>query len=124
MFKREIYQERRAKLRAEMGSGQLLFLGNDEASINFKHNWYPYRQDSTFLYYFGISLPGLVGVIDCDADKDYIFGNDYEIDDIVWTGPQPTIAELGEQVGVSHTGSLEKLGKIVQADCQDRKSVV
>ncbi|AWW29730.1 aminopeptidase P family protein [Echinicola strongylocentroti] len=117
MFKKEIYQERRAKLRAEMGKGQLLFLGNDEASINFDHNWYPFRQDSTFLYYFGISLPGLVGVIDCDADKDYIFGDDYEIDDIVWTGPQPTIAELGEQVGVVNTAPLRKLADFIKADC-------
>ncbi|GAB3660127.1 aminopeptidase P family protein [Echinicola sediminis] len=116
MFNRDIYIERRAKLKAKMGSGQLLFLGNDEASINFAHNWYPYRQDSTFLYYFGISLPGLVAVIDCDEDKDYIFGNDYEIDDIVWTGPQPTIAALGEQVGVVHTAPLSQLSKVLRAD--------
>ncbi|MBD8490122.1 aminopeptidase P family protein [Echinicola sp. CAU 1574] len=118
MFNKEIYQQRRAELKARMGSGQLLFLGNDEASINFKHNWYPYRQDSTFLYYFGISLPGLVAVIDCDEDKDYIFGNDYEIDDIVWTGPQPTIAELAEKVGVSHTAPLSKLDALVKGHCQ------
>ncbi|WP_215224592.1 aminopeptidase P family protein [Echinicola shivajiensis] len=118
MFNREIYKERRAQLKAKMGSGQLLFLGNDEASINFKHNWYPFRQDSTFLYYFGLSLPGLVAVIDCDEDKDYIFGNDYEIDDIVWTGPQPTIAELAEKAGVSNTGSLSKLANTVKGDCQ------
>ncbi|GGZ41500.1 Xaa-Pro aminopeptidase [Echinicola pacifica] len=115
MFDIEIYKARRAKLRATVGSGKILLLGNDEASINFAHNWYPYRQDSTFLYYFGLSIPGLIGVLDCDGDQDYLFGNDYQIDDIVWTGPQPTLRELGEKVGVESTFPLAKVSAQLNA---------
>ncbi|MFY0686662.1 MAG: aminopeptidase P family protein [Cyclobacteriaceae bacterium] len=109
LFEPHIYKARRDQLRATVGSGKLLILGNDEASINFKDNWYPFRQDSTFRYYFGISLPGLVGVLDADSGDDFIFGNDLTIDDIIWTGPQPTVMDLAQQVAVTQTKPLGKL---------------
>lgn len=83
--------------------------GNEESSMNYADNTYHFRQDSTFLYYFGISHPGLIGVIDIDNDREIIFGNDYTIDDIVWMGPQPTIAERAGSCGVAHVQPVDKL---------------
>jgi len=109
MFKADTYKERRAKLREKIGSGSILIVGNDESSMNFKDNWYHFRQDSTFLYFFGINLPGLAAVINCDTGDETIFGDELTIDHIVWTGSQPTIAELAEQCGVSKTQPLAKV---------------
>ena len=109
MFSKEIYINRRKKLKAKFKSGILLFLGNDESSMNYLDNTYHFRQDSSFIYYFGIDHPGLVGLMDLDNDKDFIFGNDFTIDDIVWMGSQPTIKERSESVGISNTGSISDL---------------
>ncbi|MDN3670549.1 aminopeptidase P family protein [Echinicola jeungdonensis] len=117
MFEAKIYQERRKKLKQAMGTGQLLFLGNEESSRNFKDNWYPFRQDSTFLYYFGIDKPGMIGLIDCDEDKEYLFGNDLKIDEIVWTGPKPTMVELGKKVGIDQNAPLKKLKDLIRQGC-------
>ena len=106
MFEKEIYVKRRENLKAAFQSGKLLFLGNDECGINYVDNTYYYRQDSTFLYYFGISKPGLVALIDIDEDAEYLFGDDATIDLIVWTGSQPRVAEMAERVGVRRTGDL------------------
>jgi len=108
MFAKEIYIGRREKLKAQFQTGKLLFLGNDECGINYADNTYFYRQDSTFLYYFGISKPDLIALIDIDEDKEYIFGDDATIDLIVWTGSQPRIEELAEQAGIRHTGNLSE----------------
>ncbi len=117
MFETKVYQQRRKQLKETMVSGQLLFLGNNESSRNFKDNWFPFRQDSTFLYYFGIDKPGMIGLIDCDEDKDYLLGNDLVIDEIVWTGQKPTMADLGESVGVDKTAPLKKLNDLIRQDC-------
>ena len=101
LFASQTYKDRRDALKKKLGKGVVLILGNDESSINFKDNWYPFRQDSTFLYYFGLNLPGLTAMIDIDNDRDIIFGNELSIDDIVWTGPQPSLAELAEKVAVT-----------------------
>ena len=87
----------------------LLFLGNQESSINFKDNWYPYRQDSTFLYYFGLNLPGLHALIDLDSVEEIIFGDELTLDEIVWRGPQPTMADMSAKVGILDTRPLEKM---------------
>jgi Xaa-Pro aminopeptidase len=108
MFAKEIYIGRREKLKAQFQTGKLLFLGNDECGINYADNTYFYRQDSTFLYYFGINKPDLIALIDIDEDKEYIFGDDATIDLIVWTGSQPRIEELVEQAGIRHTGNLSE----------------
>lgn len=96
------YINRRKQLAHKVGSGLILLLGNSEASINFKDNWYPFRQDSSFLYYFGISQPDLVGLIDIDGGNEYLFGEESTIDQIVWTGVLPSLVELGEKIGVSN----------------------
>ena len=109
MFKKEIYINRRKQLKSQFDNGILLFLGNEESSMNYLDNTYRYRQDSTFLYYFGLDYPGLVGIIDLDNDKDFIFGDDLTIDHIVWMGAQPTIAQRSEKAGVANTGSMSQM---------------
>lgn len=109
MFSKETYISRREELKKHFQSGILLFLGNDECGINYEDNTYFYRQDSSFLYYFGINKPNLVALIDIDENKEYIFGDEATIDSIVWTGAQPSVKELAEQVGIGNTDSLSKL---------------
>ena len=109
MFNKETYINRRNQLKKQFKSGILLFLGNEESSMNYLDNTYHFRQDSSFLYYFGLDYPGLVGIIDLDDDKDIIFGDDLTIDHIVWMGSQPTIKERSEKVGISTTGQLNEL---------------
>lgn len=100
MFSKETYVNRRAELKKRVGSGMLLFLGNDDCGCNYADNTYPYRQDSTFLYYFGLPFAGLSAVIDIDNDREIIFGDELTIDDIVWMGTQPTLHEKAHSVGV------------------------
>lgn len=109
MFQQNTYIERRKILKEKVGSGLILLLGNDESPMNYADNTYHFRQDSTFLYYFGNSHPGLAAIIDIDNNREMIFGDDYTIDDIVWMGPQPTIAERAEKVGITQTLPLKKL---------------
>lgn len=103
MFAKDTYVQRRALLKKAIGSGILLFLGNDEAGLNYEDNTFRYRQDSTFLYYFGLSFAGLSAVIDIDEEREIIFGDELSIDHIVWMGTQPTLKEKSERVGISHT---------------------
>ena len=103
MFSTKTYIQRRKELASRVGSGRLLFLGNDQAPMNYADNTYSFRQDSTFLYYFGLDSEGLAAVIDIDDDREIIFGNDPTIDDIVWMGTQPPLAEKAERVGVRET---------------------
>jgi len=103
MFAKETYVKRREQLKKTVASGILLFLGNDECGMNYEDNTYPYRQDSTFLYFFGLPYAGLAAIIDIDNDKEIIFGDELTIDHIVWMGTQPTIKEKSERIGVSST---------------------
>ena len=109
MFKKETYIARREQLRKDVGSGLIIIQGNHEAPCNYPDNTYWFRQDSTFLYFFGLQREDLVGVLDCDNGKDYIFANDYDIDDIIWTGPLPSVSELAASVGVDNSGDLKAL---------------
>ena len=109
MFATEIYTRRRANLRKTVKSGIILLLGNDESPMNYADNGYHFRQDSTFLYFFGIQHPFLAGILDCDTGDEIIFGNDLTVEDFVWMGPQPTLATQALQVGVTRTGDLASL---------------
>jgi Xaa-Pro aminopeptidase len=102
MFSTSIYKQRRRELTAKVGSGMILLLGNDESPMNYADNTYHFRQDSTFLYYFGINFPGVAALINIDSDQEIIFADDYTIDDIVWMGPQPTVAERAAVAGVTN----------------------
>lgn len=114
MFKSEVYKKRREELHKKLRSGIALFIGNTEAPMNYPDNTYHFRQDSDFLYFFGIDLPGLTGLMDFDSGKDFIFGNDYDIDDIIWMGPQPTVHELALKCGVTETATIPKLDETIQ----------
>jgi Xaa-Pro aminopeptidase len=118
MFEREVYINRRQKLASQVKKGIGVFIGNVEAPMNYPANTYHWRQDSDFLYFFGLDLPGLTGVIDFDSHEEIIFGNDVDIDDIIWMGPQPTIAGLSESVGVKKSypvaGLKELIGKALE----------
>lgn len=114
MFSKETYIQRRQQLAQTMKSGLLLFLGNGVASYNYRDNNYLFRQDSTFLYLFGLDYEGLAAVIDIDANETIIFGDELTIDDIIWTGVQPTIAEKSAAVGVEKTLPLSALATYIQ----------
>ncbi|MDD4515070.1 aminopeptidase P family protein [Massilibacteroides sp.] len=101
MFSKETYIARRAKLKETVGSGLLLFLGNEESGMNYADNTYHFRQDSTFLYFFGLAHAGLAAIIDIDNDREIIFGDELSIDAIVWMGTQPSLKNLSELVGIS-----------------------
>lgn len=109
MFTPEIYTARRAALRKKIKSGVILLPGNNDAPINYPSNAYGFRQDSNFLYYFGLRQPGFVGVIDVDRDTDCLYANEWTMDDLVWMGPQPTVREQAAQVGVKSSGNLQEL---------------
>ncbi len=106
---KETYIRRRKQLKHDMQRGLLLFLGNDEVGMNYADNTYRFRQDSTFLYFFGMDYAGLAAIIDVDEDSETVFGNELTIDDIVWTGTQPSLSEKASAVGITKTMPLNKL---------------
>jgi len=116
MFNKQVYINRRNKLKSEMSSGLVLVLGNVDAAFNYPDNQYHFRQDSNFLYFFGLDMAGLAGIIDIDNDKEYLFGNDVTMDDVIWMGDQPTINELGAQVGVEKTMPFAEIKNFVQKE--------
>lgn len=103
IFNTSVYSTRRQALLQNMGSGLIILMGNEESSMNYKDNTYPFRQDSTFLYYFGLDVAGLAAAIDTESGEVVIFGNELSMDDIVWTGPLPSVKEMASTVGVSLT---------------------
>lgn len=114
MFHKNIYIRRREVLKKNFEGDLLLFVGNEESAMNYADNAYHFRQDSSFLYYFGVDHPGLFGVVDTADGTDYIFGNDLTIDDIVWMGSQPTIAERSHDAGIESTGTLNQFYKFIE----------
>lgn len=115
MFPVKTYVARRAELRAKLGSGLILLPGNQPAPNNYPNNAYYFRQDSTFLYYFGLDVPSLAGVIDADSGEEVLFGDDFTVDDIIWTGPQPTLRELGARAGVADCRPLAAMADFLAA---------
>jgi Xaa-Pro aminopeptidase len=113
MFSKEIYTTRRRKLAATVSGGLILLPGNEESPMNYADNTYHFRQDSTFLYYFGIDQASLGGIIDTDSGESMLFGNDYDIDMIVWTGVVPSIKSLGEKVGVTNVSPFTSMQTVV-----------
>ena len=112
MFKSEVYIRRRADLQKKINTGLAIFIGNSEAPMNYPANTYHFRQDSDFLYFFGLDIPGFAGVIDFDSGKEWIFGNDFDLDDIIWMGPQHTVKELASRCGVINTAPFSRLEEI------------
>ena len=114
MLNRQLYIQRRSILKETIKKGIILFLGNEDSPMNYPDNPYPFRQHSSFLYYFGINRPSLTALIDIDNGLEIIFGDEYSMDDIVWMGNKPTIAELAEKVGVYEVLPTVKLFTILR----------
>ncbi|WKN30926.1 aminopeptidase P family protein [Porifericola rhodea] len=122
-FEAQVYIHRRKVLKEQFTDGLILLMGNNESSMNFRDNWYPFRQDSSFLYYVGIDTPELACVIDLDEDQEIVFGDDLSMDHIIWTGPLPSVADRAAQVGISQTDSLSALHKYLQTARQKNRKI-
>ena len=110
MFSKETYIKRRQELKRLVGEGVVILFGNNEAPYNYPANAYsPMRQDSSFLYYFGQHRDGLLGVIDIDSDREWLFGDDIDVEDIVWMGFTPSVADLAAEVGITKTAPMKSL---------------
>lgn len=115
MFSKDTYIRRRAELKKLVGNGVIILFGNNEAPANYPANAYaPMRQDSSFLYYFGQHRDGLVGVIDIDNDTEILFGDDIDVEDIVWMGYTPSVADLAAEVGVTKTAPMADLTSYIK----------
>ena len=124
MFSKEVYINRRAELKTLVKEGVIILFGNNESPCNYPGNaYYPFRQDSSFLYYFGQKRDGLVGVIDCDNNKECLIGDDIDIDDIVWFGSVDSVADLAEQVGVAHSAPMKTLQEICDAAKKSNRKI-
>lgn len=123
MFSKETYIARRNELASLVSGGLVLLPGNEESPMNYADNTYHFRQDSTFLYYFGIDQASLAGIIDADSGESILFGDDYSIEMIVWTGVVPSIASLGEQVGVSNVKSFSSLQSVIYEAISVRRPI-
>ncbi len=112
MFSKQTYLSRRNELKRLVGSGVIILFGNNESPCNYPSNAYsPFRQDSSFLYYFGLAQPGLVGVIDVDNDSELLFGDDIDIEDIVWYGSVDSVSQMAASVGVAQTAPMSALSQ-------------
>ncbi|MCW3805375.1 aminopeptidase P family protein [Plebeiibacterium marinum] len=114
MFKKEVYINRRKALKHKVGSGIILLLGNNESPMNYEDNTYPFRQDSTFLYFVGLQVPSLITVFDVDEGKDILFGDDLTMDMIVWMGSQPVLSEYAAKSGIEEVRPLKDLVSYIE----------
>ena len=113
MFDTATYIRRRNELKKLVKEGIIILFGNNESPANFPNNgYYPFRQDSSFLYYFGLQRDGLVGIIDIDNDKDILVGNDINIEDIVWYGSVESMTEMMQRCGAQETLPMKALKTI------------
>ncbi len=123
MFSANTYRSRREELRRRIGNGLILIPGNTFSPNNYPNNAYYFRQDSTFLYYFGLNLPTLTGVIDAESGEEMLFGDDFTVEDIIWTGPQPRLVELGAGVGVSNCQPLKALDGVLATAMKQGRNI-
>ena len=122
LFSKNTYTERRARLRQLVGHGLIVLMGNNESPMNYPSNTYKFRQDSSFLYFFGQHRDGLVGVIDADSGAETLLGDEIDIDDIVWYGEVTSVVQMAEECGVAHTAPMAALTEMVaQAQKAGRK---
>lgn len=115
LFSKSTYVKRRNELKKLVGSGLIVLFGNNDSPANYPSNTYKFRQDSSFLYYFGLHRNGLVGVIDVDNDREYLVGDEIDIEDIVWYGSVTSVAEMAEMTGVARTAAMRELPAIVES---------
>ncbi len=114
MFSKEIYTARRKNLTKQVSGGLVFLPGNSDVPFNYPANTFTFRQDSSFLYFFGVKQPDIIGIIDVDSGEDYMFGNDVDIDDIIWMGEQPTMKEFAGKNGVKNAFPLSKVDEFIE----------
>lgn len=123
MFSKETYIARRAELCRRIGNGLILLPGNQNTPNNYPNNAYYFRQDSTFRYFFGLNVPAVAGLIDAQTGEAELFGDDFTVEDIIWTGPQPTLHDMGAEVGVEHTHPLNELADVLRRAIEHNRTV-
>ena len=127
MFAKDVYVSRRSvllqKMRQAGQSGLVLFIGNAEAPAQYKDNCYKWRQDSTWLYYFGLDEPLMAAVLDIDSGAETLFADDVDIDDIIWMGPQPTVRSKADAAGVAHTAPYAALANAITPARKEGRSI-
>lgn len=114
MFPASTYETRRRDLARQVGDGQILILGNSEAPMNYRANTYPFRQDSSFLYYTGLDTPGLSILVDAASGRSTLFGHELTVEDIVWVGMQPTLQEMAARSGIHEVKQPDILAGLVK----------
>lgn len=123
MFDLNTYVDRRNRLKDQLDEGLVLFLGHEESPRNYVDNPYPFRQDSSFLYFWGVDAPGLAAVIDLDADAEILFGHDPTLSEVVWMGALPSLSERGARIGVSDCRDMDRLDGVVQRALEQERTV-
>lgn len=106
-----------------VGSGLIVLLGNEESSMNYKDNLYPFRQDSSFLYFFGIDRPALIGIIDIDSDSEILFGDDFTTEEMIWTGYREPLNLLSESIGISIVKPKKDLWSFIRLATEQKKKI-
>ena len=124
MFSKETYVSRRAELKKLVKSGIIILFGNNDSPANYPNNAYsPFRQDSSFLYYFGQKRDGLVGIIDIDNDMETLIGDDISVEDIVWYGSVDSVHDMAQQVGVANTAPMKTLKTICNDALRQKRKI-
>jgi len=123
MFDKEIYIKRRKRLKEQVGNGLILLIGSEESSMNYKDNLYPFRQDSTFLYFFGIDQPALTALIDIDNDEEILFGDDLTTEQMVWTGYKEPLQSIADRVGIPEVKRKKHLDSEVAVALMQKRTI-
>lgn len=123
LFSKETYVERRTRLRQMVQHGLIVLFGNNDSPMNYPSNTYKFRQDSSFLYFFGQHRDGLIGVIDADTGHEYFIGDEIDIDDIVWYGSVMTVTGMAEECGVSHVLPVSGLSEMIKEAIKQGRQV-
>jgi len=123
MFTKQIYMERRDRVKQTMKSGVLLFLGHTDTPMNYPKNTYFFRQNSSFLYFFGLDEPGLAALIDVDENREILFGDDITVEDIIWTGVLPTMKDKAKEIGINEHKPRRELADYLSQKLQQGKRI-
>ena len=123
LFNKQTYVQRRTTLKEQVGSGIILLLGNNDSPANYPSNTYRFRQDSSFLYYFGQHRDGLAGIIDIDNNREYLVGNDIDIEDIVWFGSVDSVADMATQCGVGNTFTMNQMADFLSQAKKEGRTI-
>lgn len=123
MFSKETYINRRDLLKKSVNNGIILILGNTYTPMNYPSNTFPFRQDSNFIYFFGLNQANLAAVIDIDNNKEILFGDNVDIEDIIWMGNQPSINENAEKVGINITNTFKELDNYIKSAINKKQKI-